>query len=119
MAFADPQSVTINAVANSLPRVSTAANSSVYQKEDGTVKLTVSHLLGKRNRRVIRVDHLKVAADPFTADNVTYSMGVQFIVDAPKYGYTNAEAKQIGDALVAYLAASSGANITKLLGGEN
>lgn len=119
MAFADPQSVTINAVANSLPRVSSSANSSVYQKDDATVRLTISQAYGKRNRRTIRIDHRKVAPDVFTSDNKEYSMSTYVVVDTPVTGYTNAEAKQIVDALTAYLTASSGGNVTKLLGGEN
>jgi hypothetical protein len=49
MAFADPQSVTINAVAQSLPRVSTGNNESTYLKDDGTVKLSFRHSYGKRD----------------------------------------------------------------------
>jgi len=39
MAFADPQTVTINAVANSLPRISSGNNAGGFSKDDGTVKL--------------------------------------------------------------------------------
>jgi hypothetical protein len=46
-------------------------------------------------------------------------MSTYIVCDVPKTGYTVAEAKDVVDALVAYLAASSGASITKLLGGEN
>jgi hypothetical protein len=120
MAFADPQSVTINAVANSLPRTSNGQDSGVFTKDDGTVKLTVSHSYGKRTRRMLRVDHRKVAADPFTTGlNVEYGMAVYIVVDAPKVGYTVAEQKQLVDAVTAYLTASSGARATQLLGGEN
>lgn len=120
MAFADPQSVTINAVAQSLPRTSNGSDSGVFTKDDGSVKLTVSHSYGKRTRRMLRIDHRKVAADPFTTGlNVEYSTAVYIVVDVPKVGYTIAEQKQIVDALTAYLTASSGAKVTQLLGGEN
>jgi hypothetical protein len=46
-------------------------------------------------------------------------MSAYLVVDVPKVGYTVAEAKQIVDGLVAYLTISTGANVTKLLGGEN
>lgn len=46
-------------------------------------------------------------------------MSTYIVVDTPTDGYTLAEAKQIVDALVAYLTASSGARVTQLLGGEN
>jgi hypothetical protein len=120
MSFADPQSVTINSVANSLPRVSSGVNTGSFSKDDGTVRLTISHAYGKRNRRTIRVDHKKVAADPFSSSvNAEYSMSAYIVVDVPKVGYTIAEQKQIVDALTGYLTATSGARVTQLLGGEN
>jgi len=120
MAFADPQSVTINAVAQSLPRVSSGSNSGAFQKDDTTVKLSVSHSYGSRTRRVIRLDHSKIAADPLQASiNVRLSASVYMVVDIPTTGYTVVEAKQIVDALTGYLTASSGAGATQLLGGEN
>lgn len=121
MAFADPQSVTINAVANSLPRTSSGPGATgAFTKDDGTVKLSVSHSYGKRTRRLIRLDHSKIAADPLQASvNVRLSAAVYLVVDLPPVGYTVAEAKQIVDALTAYLTASSGARATQLLGGEN
>lgn len=118
--FTDPQSLTINAVANSLPRVSTSPNSSIYSKDDGNVKLTVSHNYGKRTRRQIRVDFRKVAADPLaTGYNKEYSMSTYLVVDQPIVGFTIAEIKQVVDSLSAYLTATSGSNVSKVLGGEN
>jgi hypothetical protein len=121
MAFADPQSVTINAVAQTLPRISSGQNSGTFQKDDATVKLTVSHNYGKgRARRMLRLDHAKIASDPLMAGvNVKASGAVYIVTDFPETGYTVAEAKQIVDALTAYLTASSGARATQLLGGEN
>lgn len=120
MAFADPQSVTINAVAQTLPRVSTGNNESSYQKDDGTVKLSIRHSYGKRDRSTVRVDFKKVAADPFLSGvNKEYSLSAYLVIDTPPVGFTNAEQKYVVDALVAYLAASSGANVTKVLGGES
>lgn len=119
MAFADPQSVTINSVAQSLPRVSSGKDTGTFRKDDSTVQLTVSHTYGRRTRRLIKIDHSKIAPDVFTSDNVKYNMSVHLVVDAPPTGYTVAEQKQIVDALTAYLTASSGARATQLLGGEN
>jgi hypothetical protein len=120
MSFADPQSVTINAVANTLPRTSNGVNSGIFTKDDGTVKLSVSHAYGKRTRSTVRLDHHKIAPDPFVSSvNVSRSTSVYIVVDRPLDGYTNAEVKQIVDALTGYLTASSGARVTQLLGGEN
>ena len=118
--FADPQSVTINAVANSLPRTSSGTNSGVFTKDDGLVKLSISHTQGKRNRHLVKLDHAKIAADPLLAGvNVKASMTVHLVIDAPETGYTIAEIKQIVDALTGFATASSGANVTKIIGGES
>jgi len=120
VAFADPQSVTINAVAQSLPRVSSGVNTGSFRKDDQTVALTVSHTYGKRTRRQIRLDFDKVAADLFQADvNLKYSMSAYIVIDTPEVGFTLAEQKQVVDALTAYLTASSGAKVTSVLGGES
>jgi len=120
MAFADPQSVTINSIAKSLPRTSNGLDSGAFTKDDREVKLTVSHAYGKRNRRQIRLDHQKLTADVMDSSvNTLYSMGVYLVVDVPTAGYTLAEQKQVVDGLTAYLTASSGARVTQLLGGEN
>lgn len=120
MAFTDPQSVTINAIANSLPRISSGVNLGVFQKDDGNVKLSVSHTYAKRTRRVVRLDFAKIAADPLiAAQSIKYSMSAYVVVDLPVTGFTVAEAKQVIDGLTLYLTASTGARVTQLLGGEN
>jgi hypothetical protein len=120
MAYSDPQSITINAVANSLPRVASGVNTGAFSKDDGNVKLSVSHSYGKRTRRQVRVDFSKIAADPLiSSTNIKYSMSAYLVVDQPITGFTVAESKQVIDGFVAWLSASSGANLTKLLGGEN
>jgi hypothetical protein len=120
MAFADPQSVTISGSAISLPRTSSGQNSGAFTSNDGLTKLSVSDSYGGRTRRVLRLDSQKVAADPLLSGvNNSYNMSAYLVVNTPKVGYTVAEAKAVVDALVAYLAASSGAHVTQLLGGEN
>lgn len=117
--LSDPQSITINAVANSLPRVINGPPSS-YMKDDGNVTLTVGHQFGKRTRSTVRLDFRKIAADPLvSAQSIEYGMSAYLVVDRPKTGFTLVEAKQIVDGLTAWLTASSGANTTKVLGGES
>lgn len=120
MTFVDPQSVTISGTAHSLPRVSVGPGQSSYSKDDATVQMQVSSSYGKRNRRTARIVHTKNAPDPlFPAQNIPYSMSFYIVADVPKTGYTVAEQKAIIDGFLANLQATSGANITKLLGGEN
>ncbi len=117
--FADPQSVTINAVANSLPRTGSSNDSGNFSKDDGNVKLAIKHTSASRIRRVARLDFRKVAADPLaTGYNKEYSMSSYLVIDVPLVGFTIAEQKQIVDGLTLWLTTSTGANVTKLLGGE-
>jgi len=121
MALSDPQDVSINSIVTSLPRISSGNNSSVYQSNDGLIKLTYSHQYNaKRIRRLMRLDHAKIAADPFQSTlNARYNMATHVVVDVPIVGYTVAEQKYVVDALTAELTASSGALVTKILGGES
>lgn len=120
MALTDPQSVTINAVPISLPRTSNGVNSGTYTSNDGLVKETISHTYGRSSRHLVRLDHSKVAANPFDSSlNAKYKMAAYVVFDVPPVGYTVTEAKQVIDGLLAQLTGSSGALITKVLGGEN
>lgn len=120
MAFADPQTITINAVAHSLPRTSSGTNNGVFTSNDGSVQLSVSHAYGKRTRRALRTTHSKVAPDPLISNqNIKHSMSATLVVDVPPTGYTVTEAKQVLDGFIAALSATSGSKLTQLLGGEN
>lgn len=119
MAYADPQSITINTVAHSLPRTSSGTNSGAFANADGTVKLSVSHTYGKRVRRVVRLDHSKISPDAFSSQNLRHNAAFYLVADGPVDGYTHTELKQLADGFNAYLAANSGAVVAKLLGGEN
>lgn len=118
--FSDPQSVTINAVAQSLARVSMGTRSGEFLKDDGLVGLQIAHQIAKRTRHNIRINHAKVGPDPFNGTlNAKYSLSAYLVVDVPPVGYTLTEQKQVVDGFLAYLTASSGANVTKILAGES
>lgn len=119
MAYTDPQSITISGSALTLPRTSNGVNSSVYTAADSTGLLRISSAYGKRNRRTVRLEHSKIAADPLTSVNQKYSMTVYMVVDEPVVGYTLTERQAVVAGLSGWLTASSGANVAKLLGGEN
>lgn len=112
----DPQSVTVNAVAQSLPAISREELASLYRKDDGSYTLKISHAEGSRNRRVVRLEHTKVATDPLTAQNATVGMSTYLVIDAPPWGYTNTELKDIVLGLTGWL---TSANVLKVLGGES
>lgn len=118
--FSDPQSVTVNAVAQSLPRIGTLApNSGRFQKDDASYVLTLSHVVGKRTQRKLRLDHSKIITDPFASDrNIPVNSSIFVTLDAPAVGYTNAELVNMIVAVADWLKATTNANTTKLVGGE-
>lgn len=120
MALSDPKTVTINAVPSDLARVDVTGSKSIYSKDDGLITLTVSHQNGKRKRAYVRLDVQKTAPDPLiSATAVIYNMSAALTVDRPLVGFTIAEQKQIVDGLVGLLTATTGADTTKILGGQS
>lgn len=120
MAFTDPQSIIISGVTTSLPRVSTGANSSKYLSADGLIALSAQSAYSRRIRRVLRLDHSKITADPFIpTQNSKVSMSCYMVFDLPVAGYTNADAKAIYTGFNSLYTASTSALIDKVLGGES
>lgn len=118
--FTDPQSITISSVPISLPRTGSGVSSGTFQSSDGTLKMEVSHQYGKRYRRVVRVTQTKVSASELVpSQNTRSSMSTFIVFDVPVNGYTTAEALAVIQGLTAWLTASTGANVTKVLGGES
>lgn len=118
MSFTDPQSVTVDGVAASLPRVETAGNKSVYRSADRNKTLTISHQTTAkgRRRRMVRFDIRKIAADPLTAENVYCESSQYFVFDHPEYGFTTDE---LSDAMAGLFAWAIEANRLKVLGDEH
>jgi hypothetical protein len=121
MAFTDPLSITVGASgAISLPRTTVEKNGSTYTSADGLVDVSASHAYGRRTRRVLRVDHSKLTADPFIpAQNAKVSMSCYMVFDVPPAGYTNAQQLEVYAGFKALYTASSDSLINKLLGGES
>lgn len=116
--FADPQTVTINAVAQTLAAISREPKSSTYREDVGEYELVISHQENsKRNRRVVRLNRKTTSADPYIpAQNVDVSHSVYLVIDAPIAGFTNTQIDQDVAGLVAWL---TSANVLKVLGGES
>jgi hypothetical protein len=123
MSFSDPLSVTIDATTYSLPKTSVGKDSAEYRVHDdaieGDIKVSASHQYGKRTRRVLRIDHSKYGAVAGGTAAVPVSMSCYLVFDLPVLGYSQAEVHDIYDGFNALTDASSGALITKLLGGES
>lgn len=111
--LADPQTVTVNAVAQELNRVKSDGFRSEYATADEEFKFVVSHQeSGKRTRRMIRLDQRVVAADPLTALNEYKSLGVYLVIDEPEYGFDDAA---IYDVIAGLLGWLTEANCLKVL----
>lgn len=117
MAFADPQSITVNAVAQSMPRIETAGTSAKYSKDDETFKLAISHTkTTDRVRTMVRVDQRAIVPDPLTSVNDYENLGVYVVIDRPIVGFTSAQVDYVVQALKAWL---TNANVVKLYGLES
>jgi len=119
--FADPQSITINAIANSLPRVAQGVNTATYSLADRSIQLLLSHqFTTSRARHTVRLNHKQLTADPYsTGSSFDASMSAYLVIDVPLLGYTQTVQKQVVDGLTLFTTTSTGANITKILGGES
>jgi len=94
--FSDPQVVTVNAVAQSMPRVSTSGLKTIYQKSDGNWIFTISHTPQKdRIRSMVRIDQRAVVADPLTNVNDYETLSFYVVVDRPNYGFSSTQVDQL------------------------
>lgn len=115
--FSDPQSVTVNSVAQSMPKIESTGNSSLYSKADGTFKLKISHTQSKtRIRSMVRIDQRAIVADPLTAVNDYESLAFYVVVDRPEAGFTSTQVDQLIAGLKTWLDSTA---IGKLYGRES
>lgn len=116
--FSDPQSVTVSGSAKTLNRLSSTENGGRFGTSDRSYFLAIGHQYGRRHRHTVRLQFDSLVASPLVSgQQIPQSMSVQLAIDVPP-GYDTATAKAVVDGFLANLTASTGANITKLVGGE-
>jgi len=116
--FTDPQTITVNAVAKTLPRVGQKDYDGTFESVVDGLKLRVTHIFGKRTRRTVRFDSSKLAADPYISGTTRpVSMSAYLVIDTPLNGYTTAEVSQAAQGLIDWL--DTPANLAKVLGNES
>lgn len=114
--LADPQSVTINAVATSLPRTNAGPTVNVYTSADGNVSMTTKqNVTASLFRREVRLSQKKIAADPISAVNKEIGVSVYLVIDEPRAGFSDTEIGYLMEALKSWLTST---NYNKVLGGE-
>lgn len=117
--FAEPLSVTVNAVSKSLQWVAFGNRKGEFESRADGLKFTISHTSGKaRNHRTARLDSTKTASDPLL-DGVSrqYGMSAYLVIDSPTVGYNDTEVAQIAQALIDW--ADNPANLAKVVAGES
>lgn len=117
--FADPQAVTISGSAKSLNRTSSTADGGRFSTADRAHRLEIQHVYGRRHRHTAKFQVDSLVANPLVSgQNVNQSVTLYLTADAPP-GYDAATLKAIMDGFLANMTASTGANLTKLVGGES
>lgn len=116
--FSDPQAVTVSGSAKSLNRTSSTESGGKFATAARDYMLSIAHQYGRRHRHTARLQFDSLVANPLVSgQNVNQSMTILLSVDVPP-GYDTATAKANVDGFLANMSATSGANITKLIGGE-
>jgi hypothetical protein len=92
----DPQTITVNAVAKTMPKVSSNGTSTQYKLADDSFRLDVSHQKSKgRIRSLAKVTQRAVVADPLTSVNDYEELAVHVVIDRPEVGFTSTQVDQL------------------------
>lgn len=117
--FPDPMTgLSINSVAQSLPRVSMGDLKGIYQTNDEVFKMTISHTVqgNGRVRSLVRLDHRKIVTNPLDSSNDFDTASIQLIIDRPAYGFSVTEIDYDVQGLKGW---ATTAFVTKLFGKES
>lgn len=119
--YTDPQSITVNAVAKSMPRIQQDGQSSLYQMSDQTFGLSIRHTSvkkGAKNRikSLVAFTQRAVVPDPLTAVNDFETVTVSFQIDRPEAGFTATQIDQMVAGFKTWLDTTS---VGKLYGRES
>jgi hypothetical protein len=115
--FTDPQTITINAVAKTMPCVERVGKSALYQLADESFKFRISHQPAKdRVRSMARLDQGLVVENPLTEVNDLETAGIYIVLDRPLQGFTLAQLEYMRAGLFAHVDATF---FAKLFGQES
>lgn len=117
MALADPQSVTIDSVAVTLPNIGRSLTEGAYADATGEVNLSIRHNSARRTRHTVKLAKSLIVADPLVpSQNQNVSFSAHIVIDLPKNGIAVADATELANALVLWC---TPANLAKVVGGES
>jgi len=119
--FADPQTVTVNAVAKVMPRVSTVVNGNKtttdYLSADGLYGLTISQQRNAdgRIRTLVKFTQKAIVTNPLDSTNDYDTQSWQIVDDRPAFGFSTTQIDYNWAGIKAWLDTTAN---TKLIGGE-
>lgn len=116
--YADPQTVTVNAVAKTLARKGSPSPETrgVFANADGEFTFDIrQNKTANRFRREVRLTQKKVAADPISSVNKEVSTSVMIVVDEPRWGFSDTEIGYLTAAITTWF---TNANRDALLAGD-
>jgi len=121
LAFADPITVTVNAVAKVMPRLSITTNgnttTSKYATADGLFSYEISHTRsGGRVRTLVKLTQRAIVTNPLDSTNDYDTLVTYKVFDRPDYGFSSTQLAQQSAGLDGWTDAT---NIGKLYGGES
>jgi hypothetical protein len=121
MALADPQSITVNAVPQSMPRVLNEGSHSQYQKSDLTFTLDIRHTSFKKDKKgrvksLIVFTQRAIVPDPLTAVNDYETLTWSVQLDRPEAGFTATQCDQMVAGLKTWLDSTM---VPKIFGRES
>jgi len=121
MAYTDPQAITVDGTAYTLPRVITGTTVGRFVSADAVRELTIDPRgTAKRRRNVSRFFTKRNVADPLvTGVSTQVQSMVSITIDRPLTGVTDAEIEKDILGHIAWLTANTNANLKKLIAGEN
>lgn len=118
--LADPQSITIDGTAISAARNLTGTSLGRFISADGKTTIEVQTDRGARTRTVARLVQNKVTSDPLVSTtNVRVGDTIALTINRPADGYSDADVLAQVKGFLAWLTASTDANLKKIIAGEN
>lgn len=117
--LSDPQSITIDGTATSLPRVLTGTREGLFESPNLSLSVETTAKNG-RVRTVARMQAEKITTDPLVATtNVLVSDSVAITINRPLNGFSDDDIVKQVTGFIGWLTASTNANLKKIVAGEN
>lgn len=117
MAYADPQSVTIDGTTVELARTGQSLTEGTFRSTDGKYELAIKHSLGSRYRHLAQLKLMDTVSNPLVPNqNIAVETHAHIVVDMPRNGLSNARVAEIADAIADW---ATPANIAKLIASES